>query len=91
MTEALERFEQATGIGVEPMHVPADYLTKLTTMVAGNVAPDLGYLSSGAALSWGADGKLLNLSPLIDKDPDFKRRIISTRSGTKSPPATSSG
>ncbi|MBS5912049.1 MAG: sugar ABC transporter substrate-binding protein [Paenibacillus macerans] len=73
VTEALERFEQATGIGVEPMHVPADYLTKLTTMVAGNVAPDLGYLSSGAALSWGADGKLLNLSPLIDKDPDFKK------------------
>lgn len=73
ITEALERFEQETGIQVEPMHVPADYLTKLTTMVAGNVAPDLGYLSSGAALSWGADGKLLNLAPLIDNDPEFKR------------------
>lgn len=73
VSEALERFEQATGIQVEPMHVPSDYLTKLTTMVAGNVAPDLGYLSSGAALSWGADGKLLNLTPLIENDPDFKK------------------
>ncbi|MCZ4135817.1 hypothetical protein BZG24_28495, partial [Escherichia coli] len=71
--EALERFEQETGIQVEPMHVPADYLTKLTTMVAGNVAPDLGYLSSGAALSWGRDGKLLNLTPLMENDPDFNK------------------
>src|SRR5690242_15970030 len=37
VTEALKRFEQETGIIVEPMHVPSDYLTKLTTMVAGNV------------------------------------------------------
>ncbi|SFE62441.1 multiple sugar transport system substrate-binding protein [Paenibacillus algorifonticola] len=73
VTEALKRFEQETGIIVEPMHVPSDYLTKLTTMVAGNVAPDLGYLSSGAALSWAEDGKLLNLTPLIESDPDFKK------------------
>lgn len=73
VTEALESFEQKTGIQVEPMHIPADYLTKLTTMVAGNVAPDLGYLSSGAALSWGKDGKLLNLAPLIEEDKEFKK------------------
>ncbi|MEC0204482.1 sugar ABC transporter substrate-binding protein [Paenibacillus lautus] len=73
VTEALERFEKETGIQVEPMHVPADYLTKLTTMVAGNVAPDLGYLSSGAALSWGRDGKLLNLTPLMENDTDFNK------------------
>lgn len=73
VTEALKLFEEKTGIKVEPMHVPADYLTKLTTMVAGNVAPDVGYLSSGAALSWGRDGKLLNLDPLIQSDPNFKK------------------
>lgn len=73
VNEALKRFEEETGIKVESIHVPSDYLTKLTTMVAGNVAPDIGYMSSGAALSWAEEGKLLDLNPIIEKDPDFKK------------------
>ncbi|TYP78918.1 ABC transporter substrate-binding protein [Paenibacillus methanolicus] len=73
VTDALKAFEEKFGIKVEPMHIPSDYLTKITTMVAGNVAPDVGYLNSGSAMSWAEEGKILDLNPLIEADPDFRK------------------
>ncbi|QYR19496.1 sugar ABC transporter substrate-binding protein [Paenibacillus sp. sptzw28] len=74
VTEALKAFEaKHEGIKVEPLHIPSDYTTKITTMVAGNVAPDLGYMPAGTALAWAEDGKLLNLNPLIEADSDFRK------------------
>ncbi|MFC5469207.1 ABC transporter substrate-binding protein [Cohnella suwonensis] len=74
VTDALKAFEKKYDwITVEPVHIPSDYLTKITTMVAGNVAPDVGYMSAGSALSWAVDGKLANLNEFIDKDPIFRK------------------
>lgn len=74
VTEAFKAFEKKYDwITVEPVHIPSDYTTKITTMVAGNVAPDLGYMSAGTALAWAEEGKLLNLNDLIAKDAEFKK------------------
>lgn len=74
VTESLKAFEKKYDwIKVEPVHIPSDYTTKITTMVTGNVAPDLGYLSAGTALAWAEEGKLMNLNEFIAKDHDFHK------------------
>lgn len=60
-------------ITVEGMYTPASYTDKLTTMIAGNVAPDAGYVSDSVVLKWGEEGKFLNLNDFLSKDKDLKQ------------------
>ena len=57
-------------IEVEGIHIPSDYTTKITAMVAAGEAPDVGQLDEGLAMQWAEEGAVLDLMPFIDKDPD---------------------
>jgi len=48
--------------------IPSDYDTKLGTMIAGDVAPDLFYLSQEYLPAFAAQGALLDLTDRIDAD-----------------------
>lgn len=70
---SLKAFEEAhPGITVTPMHIPQDYDTKITTMMAANELPDLGYMSSLAFL-WAEEGKLVNVFEKLENDPDISK------------------
>ncbi|ASA22430.1 ABC transporter substrate-binding protein [Paenibacillus donghaensis] len=76
---AIEKATQAftvkyPDIKVEAIHIPeADYDAKITAMVAGNEAPDLGYMHGELADPWQKDGKFVNMFELLDKDDELKR------------------
>lgn len=71
---AVEKFEaHYDWITVKPQHIPADYETKITTMVAGDEAPDVAYLGEGLGLPWAEEGKLYNILEFLDADPDLNK------------------
>ena len=60
-------------IEVTAMHIPSagtNYVQKLTTMIASNTAPDLGYLSESQAFQWAAEGKIYDLSAFMGDKPE---------------------
>jgi multiple sugar transport system substrate-binding protein len=69
---AIKSFTEKTGIEVEPMIIPTDYETKLTTMIAANDAPDVGYLGPPTAYKWFKDGHLYDIKGLFESDPSIK-------------------
>ncbi|NHN32174.1 ABC transporter substrate-binding protein [Paenibacillus agricola] len=74
MDNAVKTFqEKHNNIKIDAQHIPADYDTKLTAMVAGNEAPDLGYVRDLMALPWAEEGKLYNILEFIDKDSTLKK------------------
>lgn len=74
MENAVKRFqEEHDNIIINAQHIPADYDTKLTAMVAGNESPDIGYVRDFMALPWAEEGKLFNIFDLLDKDTDVKK------------------
>lgn len=60
-------------ITVEAQHIPADYEAKMSAMVAGNEAPDIGYVRDFMALDFAKEGMLYNVLELIDADPELNR------------------
>ena len=56
-------------IKVEIIHTP-DYYTKLQTMIAGGMPPDVMYMGSEYFPSFVKRGALLDLTPYIENDPD---------------------
>lgn len=60
-------------IKVQGQHIPADYEAKMSAMVAGNEAPDLGYVRDFMALDFAKQGLLYNIFELIDKDSSINR------------------
>ncbi len=69
--KAMKDFEAANpGIKVTPMHIPTDYNTKITTMMAGNEAPDVGYMNE-LAFPWAKEGKIVNVIDKIEADSDL--------------------
>jgi len=71
--KAIDRFRQShSHVTVKLEHIPTDYDTKLTTMVAGNEEPDVAMMESGSiAFPLAEQGKFLNLQPYLDADPGF--------------------
>jgi multiple sugar transport system substrate-binding protein len=70
ISKAINKFEQDTGIEVEGIIIPSEYETKLTTMIASNDAPDVGYLGPPTAYKWYEDGKLANIKELFELETD---------------------
>ncbi|MGW5363426.1 ABC transporter substrate-binding protein [Actinopolymorpha pittospori] len=71
----LTKFSQShKGIGVNPIHVPGDYETKVNTLVASNDLPDVAYMGAATAYRLAEQGKLLNLHDHINKYPLLKER-----------------
>lgn len=74
ITSAINSFMDANpDIKVNIQFVVTDYNTKLTTMVAGNVAPDIAYCEPELAMPWAEDGKILNVMDLLKDDPELTR------------------
>lgn len=73
--DCLKKFEAKYDyIKVNAMHIPnADYVTKITAMIAGNDAPDVAYLNEGQALPWAEEGKLANINDYLAKDAELKK------------------
>lgn len=70
---SMKAFEEAhPGTTVTPMHIPEDYDTKITTMMAANELPDLGYMGPLAFL-WAEEGKLVNVYDKLENDPDMNK------------------
>lgn len=70
--DAVKAFEKANpNIKVNFQHIPADYETKLATMIAGNTPPDVALLNKTTSLTWADQGKIYNIKPLLDKDADI--------------------
>lgn len=58
---------------IEASHVPDDnYDTKMSTLVAGNTAPDIAYCSEQQAFDYALEGKILDLTPYFAKDTSIK-------------------
>ncbi|MDD3926094.1 MAG: sugar ABC transporter substrate-binding protein [bacterium] len=64
-----KEFEVAhPGIKVKAEPVSGDYYTKLQTMMAGGMTPDVIYMQNKSLADYRDRGVLLNLSPYIEKD-----------------------
>jgi multiple sugar transport system substrate-binding protein len=75
MEAAVASFEKKYDyIKIDAQHIPADYDTKLAAMIAGNEAPDIGYVRDFMALPLAEQGKLHNILDFIDKDPDLDQK-----------------
>ncbi|MBB6733821.1 ABC transporter substrate-binding protein [Cohnella zeiphila] len=59
-------------ITVNTQHIPDDYVTKLTTMAAGNQLPDVGLLQGDQTLKWAEEGRIYNLMDFLNDDPDIQ-------------------
>ncbi|MBE5808365.1 MAG: sugar ABC transporter substrate-binding protein [Clostridiales bacterium] len=66
LESALAKFTEETGIEVEYLYTPEDYVTKMTTMAAANELPDVGYLSEPIVVQWANEGMLLDLTPALE-------------------------
>ena len=72
ITKAMQKFMDETGYTVELIHIPSDYETKLSTMIAGNDAPDAGYLGPPTAYKWFDDGILYDIKEFFLEDDSIK-------------------
>jgi len=74
MEKLIKGFEaQYPHIKVEGQHIPADYEAKMSAMVAGNEAPDLGYIRDFMALDFAKQDMLYNIFDMIDQDETLER------------------
>lgn len=68
----IKNFEKEhPNVKVEYVHIPTDYNTKLTTMIAAGQGPDLALLNGDTALQWATQGKLKNMLELAEGDTEF--------------------
>jgi len=65
-------------IKIKGEHVPGDFTTKINTLMATNELPDVSYLGEGLALKWGAEGKVLDMTPYMDLYPALANRLPQT-------------
>lgn len=67
------------GAKVDPMFVPvANYPTKVSSLVAANTPPDLGYLGTSQMYDLAQKDLILNLFPYVEKYPALKDRLPSS-------------
>ena len=73
--DCVKKFQEKNSyITVDGMYIPsADYLTKITAMIAGNDAPDLGYMDVSLAFKMAEEGKLCNINDFLAKDSELKK------------------
>ncbi|SCY79265.1 ABC transporter substrate-binding protein [Alkaliphilus peptidifermentans] len=77
MEKALKDFEaEYDWIKVEPLYIPSDYTAKLTAMIAGNTAPDAGYISDSVILRWAEDDLFLNIFDFLENDSVLRKEDI---------------
>jgi multiple sugar transport system substrate-binding protein len=74
-------FETANpDIDVESIQIPYDeYTAQITAMMKNGQAPDVGYLSGLQAPVWAREGKLMDLTDLIQNDPLLSTTLLASR------------
>jgi len=74
-------FEKANpDVDVEPIHIPYEgYIAQVTAMMQNGEPPDVGYLISLQAPLWAEEGKLLDLTDLIQNDPLLSTTLLASR------------
>ena len=88
-TSMLKAFEQEnTRVTVKPLFTPADYDTKLNTLVASNRAPDVAYMSADPGYRLAEQGKLVNLYDVLRQVPGRSPTVCRapTSGGTRARP-----
>jgi multiple sugar transport system substrate-binding protein len=71
---------QNPGIEVEAIQIPyEEYLARITVMMKEGKTPDLGYFPGLQAPIWAQEGKLLDLTELVQTDPMFSTTLLATR------------
>ncbi|ALA43783.1 ABC transporter substrate-binding protein [Paenibacillus peoriae] len=68
--------EKYPWIKINYMHIPGDYVTKLTTMFAANQAPDVFPIYKAQALQWAEQGKLYNLNEFLKEDKELTKESL---------------
>jgi len=81
LDEMIQIFEEKhPNIKIEVETAPfAEYFTKLSTLIAGGMAPDIFELNYENFVSYAAKGVLLDLGPLAKADPEFDPGIFYPR------------
>jgi multiple sugar transport system substrate-binding protein len=70
--EAVDRFELShPNYTVERMPISAEFTTKILTMYGSGNAPDCHGVPWGTVWSWAHKGVMLELTPLVEADPEF--------------------
>jgi multiple sugar transport system substrate-binding protein len=74
-------FEESNpDIRVEPIHLTyEEYLARITSMIGQGEGPDVGYFPGLQAPLWAQEGKLLDLTNLVQTDPMLSSALPSTR------------
>ena len=74
-------FERANpDVDVEPIHFPYEsYIAQVMAMMQNGEAPDVGYLLGLQAPLWAQEGKLLDLTDLIENDPLLSTTLLASR------------
>ena len=74
-------FEKANpDVDVEPIHIPYEgYIAQVSAMMQNGQSPDVGYLISLQAPLWAEEGKLLDLTDLIQNDPQLSTTLLASR------------
>ena len=67
-------------VDVEPIHIPYEgYIAQVSAMMQNGQSPDVGYLISLQAPLWAEEGKLLDLTDLIQNDPQLSTTLLASR------------
>ncbi|SHJ56685.1 multiple sugar transport system substrate-binding protein [Anaerocolumna jejuensis DSM 15929] len=76
--EIAEQFNKSQSkIHVTVMNIPDEYDTKITTMVAGNDAPEICEMEAGTLMyPYAEEGIVLNMLDFINKDTDFDKNCM---------------
>ena len=79
--DMVAQFEaQNPGIEIEALQIPyEEYLARITVMMKEGKTPDLGYFPGLQAPIWAQEGKLLDLTELVQTDPMFSTTLLATR------------
>ena len=67
-------------LDVEPIQIPYEgYIARVTAMMQNGESPDVGYLPGLQAPLWAEQGKLLDLTDLIQNDPLLSTTLLASR------------
>lgn len=74
-------FEKANpDVDVEPIQIPYEgYIAQISSMMQNGQSPDVGYLPGLQAPLWAQEGKLLDLTDLIQNDPLLSTTLLPSR------------
>jgi multiple sugar transport system substrate-binding protein len=66
-------------IQVEALYIPdSEYIARVSAMFAAGTPPDVGYLLDTHAPQWASEGKVMDLTDIVQADPELSSRLPET-------------